>query len=376
MSAFDDLDAEASRCVQCGLCVPKCPTYQQTGNEADSPRGRIAIMRGVWSGRIELTEKAQAHLSTCLTCRACEAACPSKVRYGRLIDAIQPALHQSQPAPLQALKWLAQKPSLLRMAVGVAKYLPGLGDELPSSGRSFNRFGRHPASVSERGEVALFTGCVGSAIDGETLVATIAVLNAQGYSVNVPQQQTCCGALHLHNGEPAASERLLQRNREVLAGLNMPILFVASGCGVQLSEGLPDLPVEEAGAFIARNWSDTVSLRPLAARVRVHEPCSQRNVLGTQASVYALLRRIPGAEVESLPGNDRCCGAAGSYHMQHPEMAQALRSGKIADLQSGGQSADWLVSSNIGCAMWLAQGLQDVPVRVVHPLVLLAGQLN
>lgn len=376
MSARDQLDAEASRCVQCGLCVPKCPTYQQTRNEADSPRGRIAIMRAVWAGRIELTDTARTHLSTCLTCRACESACPSKVHYGRLIDGLQPDLQQVQSTSLRALKWLVQQPSLLRMALGVVKHLPGLGNELPAAGKAFTTFGRHVAKGTERGQVALFTGCVGSAVDGATLQAAIELLTHLGYSVTVPAGQTCCGALHLHNGEPAASDRLLQRNHEVLAGLNMPILFVASGCGVQLREGLPGLPVEEAGAFIARNWDAAVQLRPLAAKVLVHEPCTQRNVLGTQASVYALLGRIPTLELEGLADNDCCCGAAGSYHLQHPEMAQALRNGKISRLQSGEVKADWLVSSNIGCALWLAQGLRDAPLPVVHPLTLLAGQLN
>lgn len=376
MSVFDELDAEASRCVQCGLCVPKCPTYQQTRNEADSPRGRIAIMRAVWAGRIELTGNARAHLSTCLTCRACESACPSKVRYGRLINGMQPALRQAQSAQVKALKWLAKKPAMLRMALGVAKHLPGLGDELPATGKAFSDFGLHPAKGLQRGQVALFTGCVGAAVDGAALQAAIALLTRLGYSVNVPEEQTCCGALHLHNGEPAESERLLQRNHAVLSALNMPVLFVASGCGVQLQEGLPDLAMEEAGAFIARHWDESLPLRPLAAKVLVHEPCSQRNVLGTQASVYALLRRIPALEVAALADNDRCCGAAGSYHLQHPEMAQALRSGKIDHLQSGEKQADWLVSSNIGCALWLAQGLRDKPLQVIHPLQLLASQLN
>lgn len=375
------LDAEASRCVQCGLCVPKCPTYQLTRNEADSPRGRIAIMRAVWSGRLELEGRALAHLDGCLTCRACEAACPSQVRYGQLIDGMRPELaaRLNESASVGLLKKIVQQPALFRLAARAGRlarrfgWQAGMLANLPPRSRSFAPGRTYPVSQSPRGEVALFAGCVGSSVDAETVEAAIKILNRIGFTVRVPAAQTCCGAMHLHSGDMVTSAQLLQRNRQAFAA-DVPVLFLASGCGVQLQEGLPDRDMQDALAFIEQYCDETLELLPLPQRVGVHEPCSQRNVLKTQAAVYALLRKIPSLEVAPLPGNEQCCGAAGSYYLTHPDVAQQLRDGKMQALKQS--QPDWVVSSNIGCALWLARGLAAAEIDVVHPLVLLARQLQ
>lgn len=404
-----DLIREASRCVACGLCVPHCPTYRKTRSEADSPRGRIALIKGVLEQRIPLSEKFVQHIDLCLTCRACEAACPSGVAYGSLVDGVRPLIEQARGGagwPRRArefalrsvlpdagkLRWLGRALRLYQRSgaqvlarkfglpekLGVAR----LEQELPALPPLQNWREVYPASGSPRGEVGLFLGCVARLADVETLNATVFVLNRLGYTVRVPRSQTCCGALHRRGGEAKLADALARRN--VAAFADIPsIVATASGCGAMLAEY--DGPegrsfgarVVDVGAFLATagGWGD-VDIAPLAAKIAVHDPCSLRNVLRAAPSAYALLRRIPKAVVESLIGNDQCCGAAGAYHLQQPEMAAALAGDKMQALACSG--ARYLATSNVGCALWLAQGMRErgMAMDVAHPVTLIARQMG
>ena len=448
--SLDSLIAEANRCVACGLCLPHCPTYRVTQSEADSPRGRIALMSGVAGGRIPMNERFALHIDRCLTCRACESVCPNHVRFGQLIDETR-AMMASSSIPLggstQASKswfrrWVEReiigKPAridalrpLLRFyqRSGMQKLLRKSGlfgktklifleTQLPRIDKPYSLPGQpnfagswqavYPTTGQPRGEVGLFLGCVARLTDTATLNATIVVLNQLGYTVHVPPAQTCCGALHQHSGDKQTAAQLAHRNISAFDGLNLEaIISTASGCGVQLAEysTLPSSPrskesapeleagnacsggtpaskrfsakVMDISAFlaVAEGW-DEIKLAPLTYKISVHEPCSLRNVLRGSASSYALLARIPGAQIAPLTGNDQCCGAAGTYFLDQPEMAKVLLHDKITAISASG--ARYLATSNVGCAMHLASALREAgsEIEVLHPVTLIARQMN
>lgn len=372
-------------------------------------------MQGLAGGQLAPDEQLLAHLDNCLGCRACERACPSGVAYGTLLDATRARL-----APRRRSAWhrrllgrlgfgLIVRPRLLgSLAAGLRAYQRsglqrlvrassllrplGLADmerRLPPLTHTSPLRRQYPAAGVERGRVALFTGCLGPALDGTTLHDAVRLLTRLGYAVDVPARQACCGALHQHAGQPEAALALARRNLDAFAGAET-ILYLASGCGAQLSEyakltwppveanAAADLAgrVREIGEFLdACDWS-AVPLTPVPGTVAVHLPCTQRNVLRQPDSTGRLLRRVPELEVVPLAGNDRCCGAAGSHVLSHPAQADALRAPKLAALAE--RSPDWLASTNLGCALHLAEGLrrQGLAPPVVHPVTLLARALG
>ena len=399
------LRQEAARCVACGLCLPHCPTYRKTLNEADSPRGRIFLMAALLEHKLPLSPQLVGHLDLCLTCRACENACPSKVRYGQLADGVRALIKPERLRPMHrqvlrrmlfrtlASPWLLQgaggllrvyQRSGLQGLVRKSHLLEALGlsraeARLPQLS-SPPRLGLHPALAPPRGTVGLFLGCVAQLSDAETLHAAVFVLNRLGYAVQVAPRQACCGALHEHSGERETAQRLAQENRSAFAGLELQaIVHTASGCGTTLTEYTPPLaaPVLDISTFLAtaQGW-EQVALAPLANSIAVHEPCLSRNVLHDQGAPYALLRRIPGATIMALAGNDQCCGAAGVYALTQPEMAARLLRDKIDAIKTGG--ARTIATSNPGCAMHLADGLQAEgwKVAVLHPVTLVARQMG
>jgi glycolate oxidase iron-sulfur subunit len=257
------------------------------------------------------------------------------------------------------------------------------------------RFREHyPARAESRGAVSLFLGCASRLADAETLRAAIFVLNRLGYEVNVPRGQGCCGAMHQHGGDLEHAEHLARANLTAFSRVNpgdggsdgdTPILFSATGCGASLVEYGRYGPQGDAFSrratdivsFLARapGW-DGVDITPLPETIAVHEPCSARNVLRNVADSYRLLERIPQAHVAALPGNEQCCGSAGLYFLDQPQMAGKLRADKM--LSARATDARYLISTNYGCARWLAKGLCDegVAVEVMHPVTLLARQMG
>ncbi|MEW5942936.1 MAG: (Fe-S)-binding protein [Pseudomonadota bacterium] len=386
-----DLLEEAGRCVACGLCLPHCPTYRKTLNEADSPRGRIALMRGVLEGRVPLNERLVGHLDLCLGCRACENACPSRVEYGKLADGMREIIEPRRRRPLlrkltrQALLAGAARPAWLKLGGYLLRGWQGVAGRrgLPEI-RPF-RHGRtvYPAAGQPRGEIGLFLGCVARLTDAETLASAIYVLNRLGYTVHVPPGQTCCGALHLHEGAPEKARLLQQQNLLAFRGLELTaVVHAASACGATLRDSAGDggafpAPVREICDFLhrAEGW-EGVRIAPLEAVVAVHEPCSLRNVLHGEKAPYGLLARIPGATVIPLPGNDQCCGAGGLYRLEQPEMADTLLRDKIEAVKASGASI--AATTNPGCAMHLAAGLRaaGMTTGMRHPVTLLARQMG
>ena len=411
--------AEADLCVKCGLCLPRCPTYSLSRDEGESPRGRIALGQGLAGGALPVTARLAEHLGNCLGCRACEAVCPAGVPYGRIIEAARGLLAERRPpgatarwalrvaarAPVERPAWWraamaalrayslsAVRPSIERVLERVWPRLARLARYVPrlAPGPAWQPY--YPPVGEPRGEVALFLGCVAREVDRPTLEASVRVLNRLGLGVRVPAGQGCCGAMHLHGGDEREALRLAKRNLRAFAGTAGPVVVTASGCAAalleygRLAQGEAEV-ADEARGFTRRvaevtdlmtrlEWPAEVTVAPLPLRVAVHEPCSLRNVLRRAEAPYRLLARIPGLEVLPLPGNDRCCGGAGTYMVARPEIADQLRGEKLDAL--GRAPADLVVTANVGCALHLAAGVagRGEPAEVLHPVVLLDRQLR
>jgi len=411
----------ADRCVLCGLCLPHCPTYRKTGDENESPRGRVVLMRALASGALPASERLAAHLSQCLGCRACEHVCPSGVRYGQLIEAGRTLLHTQQPAawPTRLGLGFSARPRLLEgigaalrvyqrsglqrlvRASGLLRLLrvQRLESLLPALPAALPRDAFHPAEGARRGCVALFLGCVARVLDAETLAAAIRLLTRLGFDVVIPNAQTCCGALHREAGRPEQAHALARLNLDAFRAASVDaVITVASGCGAVLADagrgdesmGGPhrEPAAEHANAgrrvrildihqFLADiALPESMTLAPLPVTIAVQDPCSLRNALRAEQTVYALLGRIPAARIVPLAENHLCCGGAGAYPLRQPAMAGLLRADKLAHLQQLQPAV--LATANLGCALHLSAGLraQGLQIEVVHPLVLFERQLR
>jgi glycolate oxidase iron-sulfur subunit len=379
---------EADRCVKCGLCLPVCPTYRLAAQEAESPRGRIALIQGLLQGGLARAPALERHLDSCLGCRACEAACPSGVRYGALIDGARTRLRRPRAIGRRALLALASRPRWFAAASALARGLGlrrlagrlpgpvgrGLGFVAPSPGPAPRCLATEPAGAA-RGRVGLFLGCVAREADAPVHAAASRLLAALGYAVVVPDDQACCGAMHLHAGLAEEAGRLAEANRTTFSGLGLEAILVsATGCGAVLREGggVQGTPSADVLAFLARaDWFGLTG-RPAPGRVAVHMPCSARDAGITVGDVLGLLGRIPGMEAIPLDPGLGCCGAAGTYLLHHATTADALREDVLDAIAASG--AGVVATANTGCAMHLRAGLaaRGLAVRVAHPVELLA----
>jgi len=394
------------RCVMCGMCLPHCPTYQISRDEGESPRGRIALIQGLVDGRLAPNPRLEAHLDHCLGCRACEAVCPSGVAYGEIIDGGRAALYDPRKAPpaLHMLFSLVPRPRRLRFAGRVLRFMQRSGLQGLARGTGLTRIlglsrldallpplaplpawrAYYPPRAEHRGELALFLGCFADFADRPTLKSAVSILTRLGYGVHIPPRQTCCGALHLHQGDRPIARHLAECNTAAFNGLGIDaIINTASGCGATLAEyrryDFPGLraPVRDISTFLTEALqAQELVPASLEKRVAVHDPCSLSHVLRESASPYRLLARIPGLKTVALPDNRRCCGAAGSYMLTQGPIADRLRDDKIAALRE--LAADILVTSNPGCALHLRAGIRasGMKVPVMHPVTLLHRQLQ
>jgi glycolate oxidase iron-sulfur subunit len=410
--AFDAIDApdweSILDCVHCGICLPVCPTYRVLGQEMDSPRGRLYLMRAAGEGRIGLTENFVTHMDRCLGCRGCESACPSGIPFGRLLEQVRGQIERKVERPLGrrllgrmvlgtfperrrlarllGLLRLYQRSGLQRLVRGARLLAPfprlaAMERLLPRIDATRAPAGpapRGPAAPS-RGTVALLDGCVQALLFPEVNAASARLLARAGYAVTRPAAQGCCGALHLHWGDREAARRLARANVAAFAGVDR-VATNAAGCGTALRDYghlLPDAPAAAVLAGRVRDVSELLAdalpepRHPLDLTVTYHEPCHLAHGQRVREAPRALLRAIPGVRLVELAESDLCCGSAGVYNLLEPEIAGRLLGRKLDRIAETG--ADVVVSGNPGCLLQLRMGLAErgLAIRAHHPVELL-----
>ncbi len=392
--------ADLDKCVHCGLCLNACPTYRELGVEMDSPRGRIYQMVQVASGA-PVTDSYREHIDLCLACRGCETACPSGVKYGRLIEAARADIERRTSRPLFARVartaifdyllpsrallrlagaglWMYQRSGIQRMVrgSGILNRMGNLGDVeslAPLVERPF--FFRHmgsvfPAQGERKHRVALLSGCIANLCFARLNEATVRVLQANGCEVTIHEGQTCCGALHVHAGLRDRARILARENIDALAGAGFDaILTNAAGCGSTLKEYDELLEHDPAYAERARRFVGLmkdvteflagIGLNPKMGEVRgivtYQDSCHLAHGQRVRSAPRELLRAVPGLTLREMPMSDLCCGSAGIYNVVHTEMALSLLDKKMQSVNS--TQADRIVTANPGCMLQLRAGV-------------------
>lgn len=413
------------QCMHCGLCLPTCPTYDETKLERHSPRGRISLMRAIADGELELTKKFGEEMYYCLGCLACTTACPAGVNYAELFEVVRADIETSgvlNKPKRNVIRWLTVKfiftrPRLLRLvgrlvyfyqaiglqrlvrAAGVTALLPCSLRELepltPTVRRHFSDalIREIETPPQRRYRVGLLTGCVQDLIYSELNRDTADVLLAHDCEVFTPRLQSCCGSLHAHNGEVELAREMARRN--ILAVEHSAgsleqldaIISNAGGCGSHLKNYahlLNDDPVFASRAVLwseklkdIHEWLAMIGIRrpvavPHAERVTYHESCHLCHGQKITQPPRELLRAIPGLDFVELPESNWCCGSAGIYNITQPEMSKKLLDRKLGHLECTGATV--VASANPGCSVQLEAGLRQAGscVRVAHPITLFA----
>jgi len=410
----DDIKAldipELYQCVHCGLCLNQCPTYRALRLEADSPRGRIHLVKATTDGRIDLSRRFQEHLYLCLLCRACETACPSGVQYGHIAEAARewlgpPGSGFSRAVLKLALTRLISHPARVRAMATALKWYQRCGIQrlvrplLPTTLQEMDmmmpfipdRFFRphgdlFPAIGTVRAKVAFLNGCVMPVLFGTVNEATVRVLQRNGCKVVLPKGQTCCGALNIHNGEVTAARKMARQNIDAFLDAGVDTVIVnAAGCGATLKEYghlLRDDPeyaeraeyfgslVKDAAEFLA-GIGLIGDMGRLEMAVTYQDPCHLAHGQRVRNQPRSLLQAIPGLTLVEMEGSDRCCGSAGIYNITHPEMSQHLLREKMQAITATGAEA--VVAPNPGCMLQLRFGAQRYgpTLRVWHLMDLL-----
>ena len=402
---FEALDP----CVHCGFCLPACPTYLATGDESDSPRGRILLMRALERGEIAPTDPAlREHLGLCLGCRGCEPVCPAGVGYGRGLEAARERLARANgQSPLArvmlavfrrrwrwrslftAARWLRKTGIPTAMAgKGRVGFPMGMLAASGSGGQgvrgSEGRGVGRPSPLTPRPTVALFRGCIMDTLFRHVHAATRRTLEANGYRVVDVAGQTCCGALHDHAGDRTAAETLKNANLAAFAGQADYVVMNSAGCGawlrdwgrVEESNPLPPRPpdpppVRDISELLAQSGPRPGA--PLPIDVAYDPPCHLEHAQGVREAPLALFAAIPELTVHRLPGAERCCGSAGLYGLLHPAMSRAVLDDKIGALGAARPRPAYVATGNPGCLMQIGAGLRAkrLPIGVVHPVELL-----
>ena len=417
---FAGLDAPAEsdlyKCVHCGLCLQACPTYVETGLETESPRGRLALMKAVSEQRLGLTPRLLEHMDLCLQCRACEAACPSGVPFGRVMEQTrtQAAKRAKLSLRARAARWLAFRvmlpsPARLRMAGWVLKLyqrsgaqwlvretrvLKPLGalnrmeQQLPPLGRFFRipRSGVVAAQGKASRRVGMLSGCVMPLAYGAVNEATVRVLARNGCEVALPPGQRCCGALSAHSGDREGARTLARKNIDAFLAAKVEAVVVNSaGCGSAMKEYgdlLKDDPAyrEKAERFSAmvRDVSEYLAALPLEqptkslrARVTYQDSCHLAHAQRIKDAPRTVLQAIPGLELAEMEEADMCCGAAGVYTITQREMASRLLERKMGHVAEAKPQV--IATANPGCMLQLQAGVRGkgMAVRVAHVVELL-----
>jgi glycolate oxidase iron-sulfur subunit len=398
-------------CVHCGFCLPACPTYLATGDESDSPRGRIVLMRALERGELSADDAALVqHLDACLGCLGCEPACPSGVGYGQGIQTAREQLFAARRlAPLASLvlgvfrrEWLwrplftlarlLRRTGLPRVLAGEGRLGFGMG-MLAATERTEHTEGRRkgrqdvearPTVTSPSApfsSVLLFRGCVMDTLYRHVHDATRRTLEANGYRVMDVEGQVCCGALHEHAGDRSAAAALAARNVAAFADGADYIVVNSAGCGALMKAYGHLLGGDAAAAFAAkvRDVSELLAERgprpggALPLDVAYDAPCHLQHAQRVHAAPLAVLGAIPALRLRLLPSSDTCCGSAGIYSVIRPAMARAVLDLKLASFAAASPVPEVVTTGNPGCLMQIGAGVRaaGLPIRVAHPVELL-----
>jgi glycolate oxidase iron-sulfur subunit len=410
-------------CVHCGFCLPHCPTYLSWGEEMDSPRGRIDLMRGLREGKIQMTPTVASHFDKCLGCLACVTACPSGVKYDVLIEEtrakVERTHHRSfgerlfrgmvfalfpRPGRLRVvgaflllyartgLRWLVRRSGLLRLLPASLQQMEALTPEIGWSDLTRRLPARVPATGPARARVGMVAGCVQRVFFPGVNDATLRVLAAEGCEVLVPRGQGCCGALSMHSGRDEESLRyargLIERFEETPVDA---IVINAAGCGSHLKDYARLFRNDPAWAERARAFSTKVKdvheflvalgpprakRHPIAARITYHDACHLAHGQRIRSQPRALLRSIPGVSVADVPDGEQCCGSAGTYNLLQPESADEVGERKVAAVLK--TRPDLLASANPGCTLHIQRLLRarGVSLPAAHPVEILDASIR
>ncbi|MBT2696023.1 (Fe-S)-binding protein [Bacillus sp. ISL-40] len=419
---------ELLNCMRCGFCLPTCPTYIESGyKESHSPRGRIALMKAVVDGLIEPDEDFERSLELCLGCRACEPVCPSGVNYGHLLEEARDIIHQNKKHSLPArvvrktvFQELFPHQNRMRGVVGligfyqrsgiqtIARKIGFLGllpDQLasmekilpnvPTMKEMKNRPTYLPAIAEKVHRVAFFSGCLMDTMFLKSNDATMKLLQKAGCEVVIPQNQTCCGALHGHSGEKEAAKDLAKRNIRAFEDLNVDFIITnAGGCGAFLVDYDHLLKDDPAWKDRARDFKEKIKdISEILAAVDFHkkvtlelpaqvityqDSCHLRNGMKTAAAPRRLLQAIQGAEYKEMKDADRCCGSAGIYNIVESEMSMVMLDAKMIEAKA--THATTIVTANPGCLLQMQLGIEreglSSTMRAVHIVDLLVEAMK
>ena len=411
------------QCIHCGMCLPTCPTYDATGRERNSPRGRISLMRAIADGDLEISSSFADEMSYCLGCLACQTACPAGVKYGLLFETARADIQASgvDASPKRrfwkalTLRFLFMRPQALRAAgrllrlhqrsgfealsrrAGLTRLLPAdlrrLEPQAPAIASKFSNALIAPVEKPRepaRYRVALLTGCVQDLVFPDVNRDTADVLLANGCAVETPASQPCCGSLHAHNGELELAAELARRMIDLFPPDRYDAIITnAGGCGSHLRHYSPLLGEDPRYADRARVWDTKVRdiqewlveigpRTPAAspfegpATVTYHESCHLVHGQKISRGPRTLLGLLPGITLTELPEASWCCGSAGIYALTQPEQADALLQRKVGHIATTGAAI--VATANPGCHLQIARGLQSAgsAAQVVHPVTLLA----
>jgi len=412
------LEAQRERlvpCVHCGFCLPACPTYQRLGNEADSPRGRLHLMKAVVEGRLDPGSEAfRTHIDRCLGCRACEPVCPSGVEYGTLLELARHTAASRVPQgwltralltvmasrPLRGALFLGGR--VLRgtgLAALGAKLIPGVGPlrsaklglaMLAATAAWRPRPGSGPEGATgeaptARGTVGILVGCVQDGLYGRVNDATVRTLEANGFRVVAVRGQDCCGALHAHGGDLERARSLAKVNIDAFlaAGVDRVVVNTA-GCGAAMKEYGTllehDVAYAERARELAKRTRDATELlaevgprrgAPVETAVAYDHPCHLLHGQRIERAPLDVLAAVPGVDVRVVANAAECCGGAGIYGITHPDLGGRIGADKVAAVRAAGAEA--ACTPNPGCMMQIGAGLrlEGAPEGVIHPVELL-----
>jgi glycolate oxidase iron-sulfur subunit len=389
-------------CVHCGFCLPACPTYRELGEEMDSPRGRIFLMKSALEGGLTVQETLP-YVDRCLACLGCVTACPSGVAYGELISGYRAHAETTRSRPFMASvrRTLVQQtlpyPGRFRVAAALGRSARPLYGLVPGGLRPMLSLlpeslpaaqplpALYPAEGTRRARVALLAGCVQQVLDPGINWATLRVLAANGVETVIPAGQGCCGALDMHLGGTARGQAFARRNIAVFPRDVDAIITNAAGCGsgiheyVQSFEGERDHESAEAFAratkditvFLAELGIVTPPPLPQPLKVAYHDACHLAHAQGVTQQPRSLLRSIPNLTLLEIPEGELCCGSAGTYNMEQPEIAGRLGQRKAANILRTG--ADAIAAGNIGCLVQVATHLKVAgrPLPIYHTVQVL-----